>query len=138
MRWLTDGSVTIAAVHHDVMAQVIVGTPVMVVPMWSGQLWEIDYWAIVKGTPRAQAAREFLDFATGTLRQVEFARISSHGPVRRSALSYTQPPVAAWLPSAGDRLQRGLRIDAEWWARNGAQLDAEFRAWFTALTLDKR
>lgn len=130
VRLLTDGTVTIAAADHDAMAQLIVGTPVAVVPVWSGQLWEIDYWAIVKGTPRPQTARKFLAFATGTLQQVEFARISAHGPVRRSALTYTQPAVAAWLPSADGRLERGLRIDAGWWVRNEPQLNAQFREWW--------
>jgi putative spermidine/putrescine transport system substrate-binding protein len=130
VRALTDGTVTIAAADHDAVAQLIVGTPVAVVPVWAGQLWEIDYWAIVKGAPRAQSARKFLAFATGTLQQVEFARVSAHGPVRRSALTYTQPSVAAWLPSADDRLEHGLRIDADWWVRNEAQLNTQFREWW--------
>lgn len=130
VRWLTDGTVTLTAANHDAMAQLIVDTPVAVLPLWSGQLWEIDYWAIVKGAPRPHAARKFLDFATATLQQVEFARVSSHGPVRRSALPYTRPAVAAWLPSADNRLEQGMRLDAEWWSRNGAQIDAQFRAWW--------
>ncbi|MDH3714577.1 MAG: extracellular solute-binding protein [Gammaproteobacteria bacterium] len=130
VRSLTDGTVTIAAANHEAMAQLIVGTPVAVVPVWSGQLWEIDYWAIVKGAPRPQTARKFLAFATGTLQQVEFARVSAHGPVRRSALTYTQPSVAAWLPSADGRLEHGLRIDADWWVRNRARLNEQFREWW--------
>jgi hypothetical protein len=50
--------------------------------------------------------------------------------VRRSALTYTQPSVAAWLPSADDRLEHGLRIDADWWVRNEAQLNTQFREWW--------
>ena len=130
VRFLTDGTVSIAAAHHDAVAQLVAGTPVTLVPIWSGQLWEIDYWAVVKGTPRLEVAREFLAFASGTLPQVEFARVSAHGPVRRSALNYIQPSVAAWLPSAQDRLARGLRVDSDWWLRNESQLNDRFRQWW--------
>ncbi len=130
VRALTDGTVSLAAAYHDAVAQLVIGTPVAVVPVWSGQLWEIDYWAIVKGAPQGETARKFLAFATGTLAQVEFARLSAHGPVRRSALGYTQDEVAVWLPSAKSRLALGLHSDTDWWLRNETHLNTRFRQWW--------
>ena len=56
----------IAAANRDSAAPLAIA--------WSDAIYELDYWAIVKGTPRHEQARKFIAFATSEEAQLAFSR----------------------------------------------------------------
>ncbi len=129
LRLLRDGHVVLAAGFGELLSAAVLRGEVRAEPLWAGQLWQLDYWAVVAGTPNAAAAQAFVRFATSALRQVEFARHLPYGPVRRSALSLAPPGLARLLPSTAERVALGMRIDALWWRDNDAFLRRRFAEW---------
>lgn len=108
---------------------------------WPDAIYELDYWVIVKGAPRKELARAFINFATSEEAQVAFSREIPYGPTHFNAiLRYdtgrgrlsASAPVAdlsmagSDLPSAPGNMRRALAFDPGFWARHGAALEKRF------------
>jgi putative spermidine/putrescine transport system substrate-binding protein len=103
--------------------------------IWDGQIYDINSWAIAKSSQRKVAALEFIRFATTADRLAAIARQFPYGPVRSSALARVghgaagDPNLSDRLPTAPRNMQRALRFDAAWWARNERRLVERFEIW---------
>lgn len=110
---------------------------------WSDAIYELDYWAVVKGSPRAAQARSFIRYATAEEPQLAFSRAIPYGPTHINAiLRYDNGRarasadgshlidlslVAGELPSAPGNLRRSLAFDAKFWIQRGAALERTFQ-----------
>jgi putative spermidine/putrescine transport system substrate-binding protein len=106
--------------------------------VWTDAIYDIDYWAIVKGSPRAEQARAFVNFATTDAAQLAFSREITYGPTHYNAiLQYDngrKRPVSdahlidlsmapSDLPSAPGNLRRSLAFNPTFWVVNGPQIE---------------
>jgi putative spermidine/putrescine transport system substrate-binding protein len=96
---------------------------------WNGQVWNLDVWGIPRGTDRLEEALRFVAFATTSETLARQAQEIPYGPARRSAVPLVPPEVREQLPTAASRQPHAVRIDYEWWAERGDDLQAEFEAW---------
>ena len=96
---------------------------------WNGSLYDIDSWALPKGAPNADAAYQFIDFASKPENQKVLSESLAYGPTVKSALSLLDPDVAGAMPSAEPNLGRALKVDTDFWIRNGEALERRFDAW---------
>jgi putative spermidine/putrescine transport system substrate-binding protein len=103
------------------------GAPVQVV--WNQGLYSIEGWAIPKGTPRAEMAKEFVRFCADAKRQADFTDTLAYGPTNRKAFDSIPPERAAFLPTAEQNLKNMRLPSPSWWAANRTQVTERFNAW---------
>ena len=100
------------------------GAPFEIV--WDGHVYDLDVWAIMKGTQKKEEAMEFIKFATGTV-PLSGMQDVAYGPTRASAQALLPEDVKQDLPTA--HLDEGLKADGIFWADYGETLGEKFNEW---------
>ena len=126
---LADGEVAMTSAYNGRLYNAIFKEKKPFVIIWDGQVWDIDLWGIVKGTPNLAAALEFVTFATDTTRLADQAKYISYGPVRRSSMDRVNKKMKPHLPTSPDNFANSLQNDYQWWADNQQEMDERFTAW---------
>jgi putative spermidine/putrescine transport system substrate-binding protein len=101
--------------------------------LWRQSLYDIDSWAIPKGSPKRDDAYRFIAFASSAERQKVLSEHLIYGPTNRNALDLLPPRLAATLPSAAPNLSGALRVDTRFWIEHGDALERRFNAWAPAI-----
>jgi len=94
--------------------------------VWDAHIYDLDVWAIVKGTKNKALAEEFIRFATGSKPLSGMADVA-YGPTRQSSFAYVDKEVFPMLPSA--HLDEGLKASGLFWADYGESLGEKFNEW---------
>ena len=114
-------------------AQVLEGQPFTIV--WDGQVLDYGQLAIVAGTPRLEAAKQFLLFASRVESMAAIGRYIAYSPTRRSGMNLigthaeTGVDMRPHMPSAPENLARALRNDPDWWSNHADEMTERFSAW---------
>ncbi|KAB7598085.1 ABC transporter substrate-binding protein [Verminephrobacter eiseniae] len=103
------------------------GAPVAIV--WNQNLWGLDSWAILAGTPQAQACREFIKFSSDPKRMAALTGYLPAGVTQPEAFRYIRADVARNCPSHADNIGNGVQINARYWLDNQAAVTERFNAW---------
>jgi putative spermidine/putrescine transport system substrate-binding protein len=94
--------------------------------VWSGNMWDLGAWSIVKGTPKLKQALKFVAFATSTKALAGFQDVA-YGPPRASSMALVAKDIVADLPTS--HLKEGRRVDSVFWADYGESLGEKFNEW---------
>ena len=104
--------------------------------IWDRQLWDVELWAIPKGSRNKFRALEFIRYATGTEALAEQTKWIPYGPARRSANALVGPfnplqevDIAPLLPTYPDNMATALKSNTAFWSENGEALVERFNAW---------
>ena len=103
--------------------------------IWDGQIWDLDFYAIVKGTKKLDLALDFLKFAASTQRNADQAKYIAYGPVRKSSMAMvsthaeTGIDMKPHMPTAPENFKNALFNSFEFWADNSDELNERFNAW---------
>ena len=132
---LADGEVIMSTAYNGRIfnAQVLEKQPFVIV--WDGQVLDTGALGIVAGTPRLEAARQFVRFAARPSSLGAFSKYISYGPVRRSARALvgkhleTGVEMGAHMPTSPDHLKQALESDWRWWSNNRDEMNELFSAW---------
>jgi putative spermidine/putrescine transport system substrate-binding protein len=132
---LISGTVAMASGYNGRFfhARAVEGAPISVI--WDSALLGYNTWAIVRGTPRAAAAEQFVRFATRAEPLAGIANRIPYGPARRSAQRRvglhipTGIPMAPHLPTAPRHQAIALEKDDAWYARTAELRRRWFEAW---------
>ncbi len=100
------------------------GAPFEIV--WDSHIYDLDVWAIMKGTEKKDLAMEFIKFATGTV-PLSGMQDVAYGPTRNSAQALLPEEVKQDLPTA--HLDEGVKADGIFWADYGETLGEKFNEW---------
>ena len=100
---------------------------------WGGSLYDVDSWAIPKGTPKASDAYRFIAFASQPEYQKLLSENIAYGPANRKALALLDAKLAGTMPSAEGNLRRALKVDVAFWIRHGEALEKRFDRWAPAI-----
>jgi len=103
------------------------GAPVKMV--WNQGLYSIEGWGIPKGSPRADAARQFVKFCADPKQQALFTEFLSYGPTNLKAYESIPAQRAASLPTHADNLKLMTIAREDWWSANRAAATERFNAW---------
>ena len=103
--------------------------------VWDGQLWEIEFLAIPKGSRNVANARDFIKFASSAERLADVTQYIPYGPVRKSAQEQVEASVKPHLPTE-NLSDTSLRFDSPWWAENMDRVRARFDQWRTPSSVD--
>jgi putative spermidine/putrescine transport system substrate-binding protein len=101
--------------------------------VWRQNLYDIDSWAIPKGTPKRDDAYRFIAFASTAEQQKVLSENLTYGPTNRAALDLLPARLLGNLPSSSGNLTDALRIDSGFWIEHGDALERRFNAWAPAL-----
>ncbi|HMH19268.1 MAG TPA: ABC transporter substrate-binding protein [Burkholderiales bacterium] len=96
---------------------------------WDGSLYDVDSWAIPKGTPKVSSAYRFIAFASQPEYQKLLSENVAYGPTNRKALPLLGAELIGKMPSAEANLRRALKIDTAFWIRHGEALEKRFNSW---------
>lgn len=125
---LTSGEVDLIATWVSRPQSAIAnGAPVAIV--WNQNLWGVDNWSILAGTPNAAACREFIRFASDPKRQAALTEYFAAGVTQPAAFKDIKPEVAKGCPTYPDNIRNGLQINARYWLENQAPVIERFNAW---------
>lgn len=103
------------------------GAPVRIV--WNQGLYSIEGWGIPRGTPRAELAKQFVQFCADAKRQSEITKDLAYGPTNLKAFEFIDAKRAALLPSAPDNLRTMALPSPQWWAANRQAVTERFNTW---------
>lgn len=128
MQWLVSGDVVMTSAYNGrVTAAQKEGHPFSIV--WSGSLYDLDSWAIVKGSKNKALAEQFIGFASRPENQKVFAETIPYGPTNMSAIAQIDPKVRPDLPTAPENLKGARGVDTDFWIEHGEELEQRFNAW---------
>ncbi|MFQ6574019.1 ABC transporter substrate-binding protein [Pseudomonas sp. UM16] len=96
---------------------------------WNGSLYDLDHWAIVKGSAKKALAERFIAFASEPVQQKNFVEAIPYGPSNTNAMSLVDKRVGEKLPTAPENLKNARATDAEFWIDHGEDLEERFNAW---------
>jgi putative spermidine/putrescine transport system substrate-binding protein len=96
---------------------------------WDGNIYAVDYWTVLRNSPRKREAMEFLRFATRPENQIRLAELIPTGLTSRKAIETVDPRYRAETPSDPRNMTNALELDANFWVEYGDQLTQRFNAW---------
>jgi len=96
---------------------------------WEQNMWGVDSWAILKGTPKADMCRTFLKYVCDPKRQAVWTKWLRNGPPNTDAYRYISPQTASMLPTYPLYLEKGFHADALYWTANRDTVLEHFNEW---------
>jgi putative spermidine/putrescine transport system substrate-binding protein len=96
---------------------------------FTASLFELQSWAIMKGSPMLRMAQQFLYFTGMPAVEVRLLQQSGEAGLAKGLNDSLSPELAAISPSNPANLAAGLRIDAGFWRDNLPKLRQRFDAW---------
>ena len=108
------------------------GAPATIV--WDQGLYSIEGWAIPKGCPRADAAKQFIKFCSTADRQAAYTDALAYGPTNLEAYKSIAPERAKVLPTSPENLKKMRVANENWWSENRAAVTERFNSWLSDLT----
>jgi len=103
------------------------GAPVEIV--WDQNIWGLDNWAILAGTPNADACREFIKFASDPKRQAQLVEYFAAGVTQPEAFDIIDPKVAQNCPTFPEHIKNGVKINAQYWYDNQDKAIERYNSW---------
>ena len=94
--------------------------------VWDSHVFDLDVWAVMKGTSNKETAFDFIRFATGTV-PLSGMQDVAYGPTRKSSTALIDASVKNDLPTA--HLDKGVKADGVFWADFGESLGEKFNEW---------
>jgi putative spermidine/putrescine transport system substrate-binding protein len=98
---------------------------------WEQGLLCVDFWAVLRGSPRRALAMRYIAHATAPRAQAEFARAEPYGPVNRAAYQLIEPALARELPSSPEKVRQMVIVDDRWWGEHEATILERWNAMMT-------
>jgi putative spermidine/putrescine transport system substrate-binding protein len=98
---------------------------------WAASLYEVQSWAIVKGSPNLRAATQFLYFAGTPAIETRLVEVAGDGGLARGANDGAAAEIAQISPTAPANLNAAVRVDVGFWHDNLAKLRQRFETWLT-------
>ena len=96
---------------------------------WDQNLWAVEGWCILKGTPNADVCREFIKFAANAKRQAAYTPHLTYGPTNPNAYKYIDSKRALILPTHPENLAKSIRVDYDYWGTHKDKVTERFNAW---------
>jgi putative spermidine/putrescine transport system substrate-binding protein len=126
---LADGQVVLASDWNGRFYNAIKAEKKPFKIIWDRQAPDWDWWAIPKGTPKAEGAYNFIKFSSDAKLMADQTKYISYGPTNKDSAPMVDPAILPDLPTSPDNLKTVFYPDPQFWADNGDQLRERFNAW---------
>jgi putative spermidine/putrescine transport system substrate-binding protein len=98
---------------------------------FSASLYEVQSWAILKGSSNLRQATQFLYFAGTPAIEARLVGLFGEGGLAKGANDGLPAELAQISPTATTNLNAAVRVDAGFWRDNLAKLRQRFENWLT-------
>ncbi|MDB6442625.1 putative spermidine/putrescine transport system substrate-binding protein [Pseudomonas sp. NFACC32-1] len=128
LEWLSSGSIAVTAAYNGRIA--IANQQGAHFPLiWNQQLYSMDYWTIIKGTPNLKESYALLDYMLSPKAQGAFVQAIPYGIVNGKAQAALDKQTLNNLPTAPANLENALLLDTPFWVNYEEDLMARFTNW---------
>jgi len=125
---LADGQVVMTTAWNGRLQKPIdEGKPFKIV--WDNQTLDWDWWGIVKGTPKLDAAYKYVAYASQPDLMANQTKFIAYGPSNTDSVPSIDPKRLPSLPTAPENLKTAWQLNTQFWADNGDALKERFNAW---------
>ncbi|HLJ05900.1 MAG TPA: extracellular solute-binding protein [Acetobacteraceae bacterium] len=131
-RILTSGDVLMSSAFAPQIAQVNRTAHRNFGIQWAASLYEVQSWAIVKGSPNARQATQFLYFAGTPAIEARLVGQFGDGGLAKGANDGLPAELAQLSPTTPANLNAAVRVDVGFWHDNLAKLRQRFDTWLAA------
>jgi putative spermidine/putrescine transport system substrate-binding protein len=98
---------------------------------WAASLYEVQSWAVLKGSPNLRAATQYLYFAGTPAIEARLVGLFGEGGLAKGANDGLPAELAPLSPTTPANLNAAVRVDAGFWHDNLAKLRQKFETWLT-------
>lgn len=132
---LADGEVVMTSAYNGRIFNAVMKENKPFAIIWDGQEYNMDYYAVLKGTKNLKAAMDFVRFSTNSQCLADQAKYISYGPARKSSVPLittyigTDIQMAPHMPTAPGNFKTALQNNYEWWADNQDEMIKRYSAW---------
>ncbi len=128
LQWLASGDVVMTAAYNGRVAAANKDGRNFKMS-WLGQLYAMDFWAIVKGSPNAAEARKLVGLMMQAEPQKNFAEAIGYGVTNVEAMKLIKASLKAELPTSDANLARAVAISPAFWVDHEEDLQKRFNTW---------
>src|SRR5579863_121400 len=97
--------------------------------VWNGSIYDLDYWAIPKGTPNKDLAVKYIAYSLSSKPQQDYAKHIAYGPVNVAAVKSLDAKTLANLPNSPANGKNAVLQDLTFWNDHGDELEQRFASW---------
>ena len=112
---------------NRIQAAIDQGAPVGI--MWDANIWGLDVWAILKGGPKVEIAKEFIRFTCDAKRQAATTTVLTNGPTNPNAYKHIDTERAKVLSTYPAYRAGSVAINDAFWAGNKDKAIERFNDW---------
>ena len=97
--------------------------------VWNGSIYDLDYWAIPKGTPNKALAEKYIAYSISSKPQQDYAHNIAYGPVNVAAIKALDPKTLSNLPNSPANGKNAVLQNLSFWTDHGDELEQRFSSW---------
>jgi putative spermidine/putrescine transport system substrate-binding protein len=97
--------------------------------VWNGSIYDLDYWAIPKGSPNKALAEKYIAYTVAAAQQQNYANQIAYGPANVAAIKALDPKTLANLPNSPKNGKDSVLQDIRFWTDHGEDLEQRFASW---------
>jgi len=128
-QWLAAGEVALTVAYNGRIAAANASDNRNFAIVWTNNLYTLDSWVIMKGSPNRTRALDFLRFAGQPEVQAGLPPRIPYGVTARGANDRLPAALLPNLPTAPQNLQNALQISDRFWLDNLDRLTQRFNTW---------
>ncbi|MDR8732234.1 ABC transporter substrate-binding protein [Burkholderia pseudomultivorans] len=99
--------------------------------VWNGSIYDLDYWAIPKGSPNKALAEQYIAYTLTPKPQQAYAQHIAYGPANVAAIKSLDAKTLANLPNSPSNGKNAVLEDIGFWTDHSDELEQRFAAWAT-------
>ena len=96
---------------------------------WNAGLYQVESWALAKGSPDLRQAQQFLYFAGMPAVEARLFESAGIAGLAKGANDGLTPDVQTLSPTVAANLGAAVRVDTGFWHDNLAKLQPRFDTW---------
>lgn len=97
--------------------------------IWENSFYDVDNFAIIKGTKHKQLAEKFIAFSLSAKAQKEFSEYSHYGFVNNLTMPMINQELLKQLPNNPKTMEYAYKINANFWVDHGESIAQRFNVW---------
>lgn len=97
--------------------------------VWDGNVNAVDFWVILKGSPRKAEAMRLIQYMKQPQNEVRLPRYIATGLSNKRSIATIDPALTKDTVTNPENLRHAVELDAQFWVENTDQLTQRFNAW---------
>lgn len=135
---IKSGEAIMSTAYNGRVGAAILGGDTALKSIWDGQVLDVEWFVLVKGSPNYDEALDFLIHASAPRQQAAQAKWITYGPMRHSAMEIiaanepwfnTGENAMPHMPNRAELMPRTIVTNSDWWANNGEAISERWKKW---------